>query len=51
MNRWATPPGAWADPNGFRRLMSSDQEIVEGANGLLRILVAAHDPCLRLLRH
>jgi hypothetical protein len=41
---------AWLDENGIRRVMASEQEIARRANGLLRIGVAADDPCLRPLR-
>ena len=41
---------AWRDENGIKRLMASEQEIARRANGLLRIGVAADDPCLRPLR-
>ena len=38
---------AWLDDNGIRHVMASEKEIATRANGLLRIGVAADDPCLR----
>ena len=40
---------AWLDENGIRHVMASEKEIATRANGLLRIGVAADDPCLRPL--
>ena len=42
---------AWIDANGVRHVMQSEKEVADKAKGLVRVGIAASDPCLRALRH
>ena len=41
----------WVDDNGIRHVMQSEKEVADKAKGLLRVGIAANDPCLRALKH
>ena len=40
---------SWSDTKGIRRTMTSEKEIADKANGLLRVGVAVNDACMRSL--